>query len=247
MKRPSSEANNGLSNNHQLAIITNNTNQNDILRNIRIIEPALHQLELNLNQINNALRDRNSLNFNVLNHALAVALAALARPRNDQHQHALAVDNNQINRPQIRYHPERAQDNLMIQEPQDEFAGEVNEYQEPERMEINELNQNDDNPNNNNIININNNNINNNNDNNNYIVEEQDDDTVYNEEDDLMDSGDEDLIDEGTEDEEDFNQGLISLSDLHILDLEVPTLRSLSIIEIMNNKLDYKSLPKILV
>jgi len=45
-----------------------------MLRNIRIIEPALHQLELNLNQINNALRDRNSLNFNVLNHALAVAL-----------------------------------------------------------------------------------------------------------------------------------------------------------------------------
>jgi hypothetical protein len=41
----------------------------------------LHQLEINLNQINNALRDRNSLNFNILNQALGIALAALARPR----------------------------------------------------------------------------------------------------------------------------------------------------------------------
>jgi len=83
--------------------------------------------------------------------------------------------------------------------------------------------------------------------NNNYIVEEQDDD-VYNDEDDLMDSGDEDLIDEGTEDEEDFNQGLISLSDLHVLDLEIPSLRSLTIIEIINKKIEYKNnLPKMLM
>jgi hypothetical protein len=196
-----------------------------MLRNIRFIEPALHQLELNLNQINNALRDRNSLNFNVLNHALAVALAALARPRNENNQNLFEPN---INRPQIRYHPERVE-NLIVQEPQEEFAGQIQEFQE--RMEINEVNQDE------------NQNLNNNN----YIVEEQDDD-VYNDEDDLMDSGDEDLIDEGTEDEEDFNQGLISLSDLHVLDLEVPTLRSLSIIEIINNKIEYKkSLPKMLM
>lgn len=181
----------------------------------------------------------------MLNHALAVALAALARPRNEQNQNVFEANNNQINRPQIRYHPERVQESLMIQEPQEEFAGQINEYQD-ERIEINEVNQNEDNQNNNNnqINNINNNN----NDNNNYIVDEADDDNAYNEEDEeIIDSGDEDLIDEGTEDEEDFNQGLISLSDLHILDLEVPTLRSLTIIEIMNNKLDYNSLPKMLV
>lgn len=203
------------------------------MQNIRIIEPALHQLELNLNQINNALRDRNSLNFNVLNHALAVALAALARPRLENHNANQNIQNNNanhaINRPQIRYHPEN---NLMIQEPQDEFQGQIQEYQEQDGVEINEVNQNDDNQ------------INNNN---NYIVEEQDDDNIYNEEDELMDSTDEDMIDEGTEDEEDFNQGLISLSDLHVLDLEVPSLRSLSIIEIMNNKIDFNSLPVLLV
>lgn len=227
---PSADGNHSNTNNHQLALITNSTNQNDnFIQNIRIIEPALHQLELNLNQINNALRDRNSLNFNVLNNALAVALAALARPRLENTINNQL--NNPINRPQIRYHPERVE-NLMIQEPQEEFNGQVQEYQEQERMEINEVNQNDDNPNN---------------PNNNYIVEEQDDDNVYNEEDDLMDSGDEDLIDEGTEDEEDFNQGLISLSDLHVLDLEVPTLRSLSITEIMTKRIAYYTLPRILV
>ena len=198
--------------NTQLALIANQTQNDAFIQNIRIIEPALHQLEINLNHINNALRDRNNLNFNILNHALGVALAALASPRFESN-----LENTINEQPdeQVRLNTVRIQD-LMIQEPQDEFADIVHEYQENDRMQINELNNND---NQLELDNLSNNN-------NNYIVEELDDDNFFNNEvnddDDVnfIDSGDEDLIDDGTEDEEEFNQGLISLSDLHILDLE---------------------------
>ena len=56
--------------------------------------------------------------------------------------------------------------------------------------------------------------VNNNNNNNNNLVLEEHDDFEF------VDSDSEDLINEETEDEDDASQGLISLSDLHVLELD---------------------------
>lgn len=100
-----------------------------------MIEPALHQLEINLNQINDALRDRNNLDFNILNDVVGAALAALARPRlealtntdsndtaDDHIVQVAVVDDNNIEQDLLRVHTARIQ-SLMIQEPQLEFQG----------------------------------------------------------------------------------------------------------------------------
>lgn len=72
---------------------------------------------------------------------------------------------------------------------------------------------------NNHSANLGNENTNNNSENNNYIVEVLEDENIFGNDEEFIDSGDEDLIDEGS-DVEDFDMGLVSLSDLHILDLE---------------------------
>lgn len=60
----------------------------------------------------------------------------------------------------------------------------------------------------------------------------------------LSDSGSQDLIDEEeTEEDDEMNQDLISFSDLHILDLTIPSLRNLCLRTVLINKLDYKNLP----
>ncbi len=76
----------------------------------------------------------------------------------------------------------------------------------------------------------------------NYIVEELDE---FENEEEFIDSGDEDLIDEDSDEEgdEDINTGLISLSDLHILDLEVSSLRYLSMLQIIDSNICYNNLP----
>ena len=133
MNRPS--ASNSNTNNQVVSSVVNNQNES-LIQNIRMIEPALHQLEVNLNQINDALRDRENLDFNVLNHVVGAALAALARPRLENATNADSANtetdrdivNNQIVNPNdetinqdlLRVHTARIQ-SLMIQEPQQEY------------------------------------------------------------------------------------------------------------------------------
>lgn len=227
-----------LANNNNNALAQNNnvdnTNNNGTFLDIQNID--MQQLEVNLNQLTNSLRDRNSFNIDILNRVVGVALSALSsRPRR------LEAQQNVENRENVNQRNDDNNNNLvnlLFQEPQVEYQDNSNqEFNETfERMEINELNPGNDtdlepivDP-----MNLD------------YIVEELDE---FENEDEFVDSGDEDLIDEGSEDEEDedINRSLISLSDLHILDLEVSSLRYLSMIQIIDSNIYYKSLPLNLV
>lgn len=226
-----------LANNNNNALAQNNnvhnTNRNGTFLDFQNID--MQQLEVNLNQLTNSLRDRNSLNIDILNRVVGVALSALSsRPRQ------LEVQQNVENQENVNQRNDDNNNNLvnlLFQEPQVEYQDNNNqEFNETfERMEINELNPGNDtdlepivDP-----MNLD------------YIVEELDE---FENEDEFVDSGDEDLIDEGSDDEdEDINRGLISLSDLHILDLEVSSLRYLTMIQIIDSNIYYKSLPLNLV
>ncbi|CAF1059137.1 unnamed protein product [Brachionus calyciflorus] len=143
-------------------------------------ERLLQTFERNLTYVQNAVRERNNLDFEELNNVLIATRIRLNNLRNAPFE-ALPA-------PQIDQNP------------------------------LNEPNQNEEN---------------------NQIDLAEDDEIEF------FDSDTDDLINEETD--EDDDAGLISLSDLHILELDIPTLKTLSRLNIIKNKLDYKSLPKVLI
>lgn len=220
-----------LANEPNLLTTTNVNNQE--IQNIYELEPFLQQLETNMNQINMALRmDTNNFNMNILNHVVGLAISTLARPvpENEQNIDEPNQDETIDLTDQIRLNTARLQ-NLIIPEPQEEFQDMgLEEYHDAnDQMETGEVNT-DNNleiiPNPENVDN--------------YIDEELNDD-VLDDEDDNTDHALMDTDDETSDEDEDSN--LISLSDLHILDFEISSLRYLSMIQIIEDKIDYKILP----
>jgi len=113
-------------NNNQLSLLPNAANTSlqsnsdaqvlfQGIQNLNI--QNMQQLELNLNQISNALRDRNDLNIDILNRVVGVALSALSRPRFES---APQIIENQENINQ-RNDNNNNLVNLMYQEPQVEY------------------------------------------------------------------------------------------------------------------------------
>ena len=207
------------------------------------LEPVLtRQHRIALNQIE-SLQRRNNFNvFNNLNQVFNAAFAALNnRPRlelhpagdsginrspetqNEQNENELTNNENNTNndqidsvQPPVRVHsalfPDMYLNNAELAEM---TVNTSHQEQEPQRMEINEIHHQNGNELEENDVGYN------------YIVEEEEEvnefEDVENEHgnfDFAEDSGEEDIIDDDDNEDDEVSQGLISLSDLHVLDLE---------------------------
>ena len=110
---------------NQLPLDTVNETQSRELQNIYGLEPILQQLEINLNQINMALRgDGDNFNMNILNHVVGLAISTLARPIPDNGQNVIDNAADQLNSDQVRLNTARLE-NIMIRAPQEEYQDRV--------------------------------------------------------------------------------------------------------------------------
>jgi hypothetical protein len=195
-----------LNQNNNSINLNNSLNNNDNNFVADTLDRLMIRLERNFLYVQNATRDRNNQNLNEINNALYAGLNRLEALRNHINQ------NERILGPLIM-------GDLLIQQPENEFNGVVNEFNEnnEENHPINAINNNDLG---NQVINeMNVNNEVNQEINQNYNANIDDDNNEEVENDFVFDDSDsEDLINEETEDE-DENIGLVSLSDLHVLHL----------------------------
>lgn len=208
-------------------------NNDDNLNNPNNFDRLMVRLERDFLYVQNATRDRSNLNLNELNNVLYAGWNRLEELRNQIYRNDRAI-NASDDLPQ-------AQQPVLQDDPNEFLIRAMNNLQNRLLVEAEDnqnLNEIIADPNVNNEVDV-------------PVIEMVDMMEQEEEVDDAFmfdDSDSEDLINEETEDEDD-NLGLVSLSDLHVLHLDVPTLRLLTQMEIIKLKIevDPKLIPKNLI